>query len=94
MDPAERAVHIWLERAHTLWQLTEKPRIHLQEMCTCEAHTLDQRNCGCAPCPLEGEVPVSVLGMCTVGWICMASSCLQRCLGAVCWGTGLRGPVY
>lgn len=62
-------------------------------LCARGVHTLDQSNCGVSLTPWRDESQFLLQGMCFLGWICMPNDCLQRCPGAVCSGSGLRGPL-
>nr|KAF6320580.1 hypothetical protein mPipKuh1_008575 [Pipistrellus kuhlii] len=62
-------------------------------VCAHGPHSLDQSDCGVPPVLWRNKSQFLLHGMCTLGWICMPNCCLQRCTGAVCWGSGLRKPL-
>lgn len=93
MDPTEGAVLPWLER-HTPSNSTQRGTGAVcKGVCAHGIHTLDRSDCGVPSAMWRENSQFLLQGMCALHWIHTPSGCLQWCPGAICWSSGLRGPM-
>lgn len=79
--------------AHAQWQHSGKPRSFLQGVCACRAHMLGQSDYGMPLAQWREKSQFLLWRMCDLGCIWTLNGCLERCPGAIFWGSGFMGPL-